>query len=208
LSLANNEREQFEELLRLNLQGCSPTVEQAGRLFAHFQLLTRWNRVVNLSSIRDMATAVVRHYCESLFLAAHLPPAAVSVVDVGSGGGFPGVPLAIARPDCKVTLVESHQRKAVFLKEATRGCANVRVIAARAEQVEERFDWLVSRAVAWADLLPLVPHLASRVVLLVGAGDAARFLKEKLLEWNEPVPLPWGQQRSLVIGRSVSRGTC
>jgi 16S rRNA (guanine527-N7)-methyltransferase len=208
LSLANNEREQFEELLRLNLQGCSLTVEQAGRLYAHYQLLARWNRVVNLSSIRDMATAVVRHYCESLFLAAHLPREAVSVVDVGSGAGFPGIPLAIVRPDCKLALVESHQRKAVFLKEATRGFANVSVIAGRAEQVKGEFDWLVSRAVAWAELLLLVPRLASRVALLVGVGDALKLLKEKQLEWNDPVPLPWGQQRSLVIGRSVSRGTC
>ena len=208
MSRAANEREQFEALLRLHLQGCYPlTVEQAQRLYAHYELLARWNRVVNLSSIRDMATAVVRHYCESLFLAAHLPREAVSLADVGSGAGFPGIPLAIVRPDCELALIESHQRKAVFLKEATRACVNVRVIAARAEMVGEKFDWLISRAVAWVDLLRLVPRLASNVAFLVGTDDAVKLLKVKQLEWESPVPLPWGRERSLAIGHSVPRGT-
>jgi 16S rRNA (guanine527-N7)-methyltransferase len=75
-----------------------------------------------LSSIRDAETAVVRHYCESLYLAIHLPPGGHRIVDLGSGAGFPGFPIAVARPECSVVLVESHQRKAAFLKEAARGC--------------------------------------------------------------------------------------
>ena len=206
---AGAERERFEALLRSNLAGvCQLSTEQVERLYGHFQLLDRWNQVLNLSSIRDMETAVVRHYCESLFLAAHLPLEAVSVVDVGSGAGFPGVPVAIARPECSIALVESHQRKAVFLREATRGCANVRVIAKRAEQVEERFEWLVSRAVAWGDILGLVPRIASSVAFLLGATDASNLLKENRFSWNAPVQAPWGRQRILILGTSVPRETC
>ena len=177
-------------------------------LHGHYQLLTRWNQVLNLSSIRTLEAAVVRHYCESLFLAANLPAGAHSVADVGSGGGFPGIPIAVLRPKCEVVLIESHQRKAVFLKEATRGYANVRVIAKRAEQVQERFEWLVSRAVAWEHVMGLAPSLASNLALLVGAEDASNILKTQGMSWNATIVLPWGEHRSLVIGHCVPRETC
>jgi 16S rRNA (guanine527-N7)-methyltransferase len=202
------EAAQFEALLRSNLRGvCQLSAEQLELLHGHYQLLTRWNQVLNLSSIRTLEAAVVRHYCESLFLAANLPADAHSVADVGSGGGFPGIPIAVLRPTCEVGLIESHQRKAVFLKEATRGYANVRVVAKRAEQVKERFEWLVSRAVAWEQVMVLAPGLASNLALLVGAEDASNILKTQGMSWNAVIALPWGQHRSLVIGRCVSRGT-
>jgi len=199
---------QFEALLRSNLRGvCQLSAEQVELLHAHYRLMTRWNQVLNLSSIRSLDAVVVRHYCESLFLAANLPAEARSVVDVGSGGGFPGIPIAVVRPRCQVVLIESHQRKDVFLKEATRGYANVRVIAKRAELVRECFEWLVSRAVAWEQVMGLMPTLASNLALLVGADDASNILKNKWMSWNPAITLPWGQHRSLVIGRCVSRGT-
>jgi 16S rRNA (guanine527-N7)-methyltransferase len=202
------EKARFEALLRSNLRGvCQPSAEQAELLHGHYKLLTRWNQVLNLSSIRTLEAVVVRHYCESAFLAANLPADARSVVDVGSGGGFPGIPIAVLRPECDVVLIESHQRKAVFLKEATRGYSNVRVIAKRAEQVQERFGWLVSRAVAWEHVIVLTPGLASNLGLLVGTEDASNILKTKRISWNAAVSLPWGQNRSLVIGHCVSRGT-
>ena len=202
------EAAQFEALLRSNLRGvCQLSAEQLELLHSHYQLLTRWNQVLNLSSIRTLEAAVVRHYCESLFLAANLPADVHSVVDVGSGGGFPGIPIAVLRPRCQVVLIESHQRKAVFLKEATRGYANVRVVAKRAEQVQERFEWLVSRAVTWEQVMGLTPGLASNLALLVGAEDASNVLKTKGMSWNATIALPWGQHRSLVIGHCVPRGT-
>ncbi len=203
------EAAQFEALLRSNLRGvCQLSAEQLELLHVHYQLLTRWNQVLNLSSIRTLEAAVVRHYCESLFLAANLPAGAHSVADVGSGGGFPGIPIAVLRPACEVILIESHQRKAVFLKEATRGYTNVRIVAKRAEQVQERFEWLVSRAVAWKQVIGLTPGLAPNLALLVGAEDAANILKTHGMSWNAAIALPWGQHRSLAIGRCVSRGTC
>src|SRR5580693_8645036 len=120
----------------------------------------RWNQTVNLTAIRMREEAIERHYCESLFLGARLPAGALRIADVGSGAGFPGFPVAILRPECSVTLIESHQRKAVFLREASRAVPNVRVLAKRAEDVEETFDWVISRAVSYADLVPFLKKLA------------------------------------------------
>ncbi len=202
------ETETFEKLLTACLQGiCQLSDAQVGCLYRHYALLKRWNQVLNLSSIRDLEGTVVRHYCEALFLAAKLPSGPLSIADLGSGGGFPGVPLAVARPECAVTLIESHQRKAVFLKEATRGYRNVTVIPQRAERVEEKFDWLVSRAVAWEDVLALVPDLAPNVALLVGGKDCTEIGKAERVSWETPLPLPWGREQYLILGRFVSRGT-
>src|ERR1700681_467468 len=115
-------------------------------LQAHYELLLRWNRVLNLTTIDSLEEAIERHYCESLFLAVHLSPSPLHLADVGSGAGFPGIPVAVVRPDCTVTLIESHKRKAVFLREAARKLPNVRVLSQRGEDIKERFDCAVSRA--------------------------------------------------------------
>jgi len=202
------EPERFHSLLFQKLEGVCPLTEnQAALLFQHYLLLDRWNRVLNLSSIRNMETAIVRHYCESVFLAANLPPGSFSVGDLGSGAGFPGIPLAVVRPECQVTLIESHQRKAVFLREATRDYPNVQVICARAEKIPEKFDWLVSRAVAWREVLSVVPGLAQNVALLLGAGDAEELFQSQPSAWHSPLSLPWAGQQRLIFGSNVPRGT-
>src|SRR5207302_3813646 len=104
-------------------------------------MMRRWNQVINLTRIEAVREIVDRHYAESLFLGAHLPPGPLSIADVGSGAGFPGFPIAVLRPGCRVSLIESHKRKAVFLKEASRSIRNVKVLAQRAEEVSEAFDW-------------------------------------------------------------------
>ena len=112
------------------------TDAQTEAMARHFELLLRWNRKLSLTTVTDPAEAAVRHYGESAFLAQYLTGA--SVVDIGSGAGFPGVPAAICRPDLQFDLVESNQRKAVFLRECSRGMPNVRVLSVRAEQVQRR----------------------------------------------------------------------
>src|SRR5262245_14894845 len=109
--------------------------------------MLRWNKTVNLTRIVDMEEAIDRHYAESLLLGAKLPLGSLRIADLGSGAGLPGIPSAVLRPECAITLIESHRRKAVFLKEATRRLANVSVIAKRGEEVAESFDWVVCRAV-------------------------------------------------------------
>jgi 16S rRNA (guanine527-N7)-methyltransferase len=134
---------------------------------------------MNLTRITSVHDAVRYHYCESLYLAQTLPKGALQIVDVGSGAGFPGIPVAIYRPDCAVHLVESQQRKSVFLSEATRDLPNARVLAVRAEDVTETYDWMISRAVRPDDVLKL--SLAANVAVL----------------GTEGTKLPWGEARSL-----------
>jgi 16S rRNA (guanine(527)-N(7))-methyltransferase RsmG len=189
----------FADLLSERLAGIvelSPG--QVKALETHYQLLLRWNRTVNLTSIKQMEEAVERHYCESLFLGTHLPQGPFRIVDIGSGGGFPGFPVAVLRLDCSVTLIESHQRKAVFLREASRSLPNVRVLARRAEDVNERFDWAISRAVSYEDLASFLKNLAPNVDLLTGGEvppDGIGFV------WQPPILMPWGTQRFLRMGQ-------
>jgi 16S rRNA (guanine527-N7)-methyltransferase len=190
----------FSDLLRERLRGIvdlSPG--QIAALAEHYDLLVRWSQKLNLTTITSLEQAVERHYCESLFLGSHLPQGNLRVVDVGSGAGFPGFPVAILRPDCSVALVESHQRKAVFLREASRKVANVRVIAKRAEDVAEKFDRLVSRAVSYEDLKVSLQNLASGADLLTGAEDPPSVG----IVWREPMRVPWGNARFLRIGNRI-----
>jgi len=178
-----------ERLVREFAPYGSLTVEQIDRLEAHYELLMHWNARLNLTRIDCEEGAVRLHYCESLFVGARLPAGQLRIVDVGSGAGFPGIPIAILRPECAVTLVESHQRKAVFLREASRNLKNVKVVTDRAENLGPEYDWLVSRAVSPNDILKF--KLASNLALLVGGEEIPGF------EGREPVP--WGTGRFLAF---------
>jgi 16S rRNA (guanine527-N7)-methyltransferase len=161
----------FRELLQHRVAAfCQLSPAQLEQLQQHYELMLRWNKTINLTRIEGVQEAVDRHYAESLFLAANLPEGPLKIADVGSGAGFPGFPLAVLRPECLVTLVEAHKRKAVFLKEATRSVANIRVLAQRGEDVGERFDWVVSRAVSWEDLQTFSSKLAPNLALLSKAA--------------------------------------
>ena len=177
------------------------TAEQEAALEAHLDLLMRWNKSLNLTAIRNREEAIERHYFEALFLGARLPVGALRIADIGSGAGFPGFPIAVLRPECSVTLIESHQRKAVFLKEASRKASNMRVLAKRAEDVAETFDWVISRAVSYADLEGVLRKLASNAGLLGGLEGPPESLG---FVWDAPVTLPWGDQRFLWMGRGLS----
>ena len=193
----------FSELLRQKLSGIiTLSDDRLEALKSHYELLLRWNSRLNLTSIESLEEAVERHYCESLFLAAHLPSNPLRIADVGSGGGFPGIPVAVARPDCSMTLIEAHVRKSVFLREATRRLPNVSVLAKRGETVHETFDCVVSRAVSYEDLVPILKRISWRVDLLTGAEAPP----DKLgFRWDPPRSLPWGRQKYLRTG--VSRET-
>jgi 16S rRNA (guanine(527)-N(7))-methyltransferase RsmG len=180
----------FRELLLDRVSSfCQLSELQLSQLEQHYELMLRWNKTINLTRIEG-PEAVDRHYAESLFLATCLPRGPLKVADVGSGAGFPGVPIAILRANVTVTLIESHQRKAVFLKEATRLLPNVSVTVKRAEDVSDRFDWIVSRAVSWRELETL--KIARNFALL---GTEAL---------GTVISLPWDRDRAVVI---VSRGT-
>ena len=201
----------FADLLKQELQGrVDLSDSQIAQLHEHYELLQRWNQKINLTSIPSGPEAVIRHYCESLFFAANLPVTEQArIADLGSGAGFPGVPMAILRPEWATALIESHQRKAVFLREATRGLGNVVVLANRAEDVGIGFDWLVSRAVDPKDVLRNTPRLAPHIGLMLGEDDWESLKSNQAIAWGEPIRLPWGDRRLCVFGvsRDVPRST-
>jgi 16S rRNA (guanine(527)-N(7))-methyltransferase RsmG len=165
---------------------------------------------MNLTTVKPGPETVVRHYCESLFFAAHLPAEkpALSVIDAGSGAGFPGVPMAILRPGWKVTLVESNQRKAVFLRESTRNMTNIVVLGERIERLSDNGDWIVARAVESREILKNVPRLAPKVGLMLSDTDFSSIRRDSRIAWAEPIQLPWGDRKVCAYGTfHVERST-
>jgi 16S rRNA (guanine527-N7)-methyltransferase len=175
---------------------------QIDELYQHYEILLRWNQRMNLTTVKPGPETVIRHYCESLFFSAHLPAVheSISVMDLGSGAGFPGVPMAILRPDWRVKLVESSQRKAVFLRESTRHLRNVAVLAERMEDVSEIGDWVVARAVDPEEILVQVPRLAPNIGLMLGETDFSALQSDSRIAWAEPLRLPWGDRKLCVYG--------
>jgi len=173
------------------------SAKQLAEVEYHFALLTRWNKSLNLTRITNLPDVVRLHYGESLLLGHYLPLGTLRIVDIGSGAGFPGLPVAILRPECQVDLVESHRRKSVFLAEASRDLPNIRVLAQRAEQCAPVYDWMISRAVRPADVLAL--RLAPNAALLMSADEASNFE-------GRVIRLPWGKNRVLLM-MDVPRGT-
>lgn len=161
-------------------------------LLAHYELLSRWNRSLNLTKVRSLSEIIRFHYCESLALSRILPTGHLRIADVGSGAGFPGIPLAIARPDCAICLIESHHRKAVFLREATRQLCNAEVFVGRAEEAPNNFDWLVARAVNPQEILGL--SLAPMVALLLSSASLS-----ELPSPTEIISLRGSRQRIIAL---------
>jgi 16S rRNA (guanine527-N7)-methyltransferase len=151
---------------------------QIARLDSYLDLLIAANQQMNLTRITDRAAAEILHVGDALTLLPHLPKAPHRLADVGAGGGVPGIVLAIARPDVRVTLIESTQKKANFLRSAAAQLKleNVIVLSVRAEDAarashREAFDITVARAVA------LLPALVEWLLPLTKIGGAALAMK-------------------------------
>ena len=118
------------------------------KLLAYLALLDKWNRVYNLTAVRDVERMVSHHLLDSLAAVPYFQ--AESVLDVGSGGGLPGIPLAIARPELRVTLIDCIAKKTAFLLQAKAelGLANLKVVTSRVEDYrpDAPFDVITSRA--------------------------------------------------------------
>jgi 16S rRNA (guanine527-N7)-methyltransferase len=155
--------------------GITVAAEELRLLTAYLNLLVKWNRVYNLTGIREADELVGRHLVESLALAPLLRGS--RIVDVGTGAGLPGIPLAIVRPDARLVLVESRAKRVRFLRHviATLRLANVDVRHARVEDLrdENPFDTVLARAVAPpAELIEMTAHLLApgSVLLLLTAA--------------------------------------
>jgi len=185
----------FKELLAAEFAPFGSLLEsEIAALERHYFLLMHWNRRMNLTRIEELEDAVQLHYCESLFLGKSLPASPLRIADIGSGAGFPGLPVAVIRAESEVDLIDSHHRKAVFLREACAGLGNVRVIAERAETLGARtYDWVVSRAVRPSEVLAL--RLAQQAAVLMSAADLAALDQKPVMV----KPLPWGTGRVLAI---------
>ena len=170
--------------------------EQLTKLKAYLELLVKWNAKTNLTSVRDPREMVTRHFGESLFAASQLSEPA-TLIDFGSGAGFPGVPMAIWWPEAKVTLVESQNKKATFLKEVARSLPlpNVSVFSGRAEELKQQAELVTMRAVDKFDAaLPVAKSLVApggRLALLIGESDAKR------IGANIIAPMPQSKERIL-----------
>jgi len=198
------ESQRFSSILQDKLCGLlSLAPVQLGQLWAHYELLRAWNGRLNLTSVIELDKAAVRHYAESLFLASLLPPSALRIADVGSGAGFPGFPVAVALPGTEVFLIESDQRKAAFLREASDLSRNVRVRCLRAQALKNNLDVVVGRAVRPAEILNTANRLAECFAILLSRKDADAISAGYSAEVK---PLPWDEESAVLIGY-VPRGT-
>lgn len=145
----------------LRTLGLAPALAEP--LLAYLALLLRWNKTYNLTAVRDPREMVVRHLLDSLAMVPHVEGLA-TLADLGTGPGLPGIPLAIALPQLRVTLVESNGKKARFLREAVRQLklSNAEVAESRIEAVDRpgAFDAITARALATLpDILAVGGHL-------------------------------------------------
>ena len=141
-------------------------LDLVGKLEVYLDLLIRWNARMNLTAVRDPAGILSRHFLESIECAQTLPAGIATLLDFGSGAGFPGILIALCRPEIAVTLAESQGKKAAFLQEAVRTLGiSVVVHSARAELLQKGFDCVTLRAV---DKMPAAVGAASRLVAAGG----------------------------------------
>lgn len=169
------------------------------QLSAYLDLLLKWNARTNLTAIREPEEIVRRHFGESLFAARHLGPCD-TLLDLGSGAGFPGLPIALLRPEIRVTLAESQGKKAAFLREAVRTLGlDVEVWGNRAEALppERRFDTVTLRAVDnMAAALTAAEQRATRQLLLLTSVASMPALLT--FPYQTQIPIPDAQNRILL----------
>lgn len=211
---ANNQErtkpeDEFKAALELALKDfqIEPLTEaQINKLVGHYARMTRWNRHTNLTRITAPEDAARLHYAESIFGARFLGEAR-RVLDIGSGAGFPALPLAIASPQMEVTALESNQKKSLFLHEAkdVLQIANFKVVRARIEDFDWReFDLLTSRALDRAEVvMPTVLRKmsAQQSLMLYCAPEMVVRLKTKLSAdyLIETHQIPQSESRILAI---------
>ena len=158
--------------------GVEVSGELCEKLDIYARLLVEWNEKMNLTAITDPTGMAVKHFADSLTAAPLLPEGEFSLIDVGTGAGFPGVPLALYRPDCRLTLLDSLNKRLVFLKNVCRGVdLPVTLIHARAEEGGQRSDLREQYDVACARAVAALPTLCEYCLPFVKVGG--RFIALK-----------------------------
>jgi 16S rRNA (guanine527-N7)-methyltransferase len=180
--------------------------KQLAQLIAHYEMMLAWNRHTNLTRIINPEDAARLHYGESLF-GAQFVGEAKKILDIGSGAGFPAVPLAVRLPDLEVTALEANQKKALFLQEAKEALKleNFQVARARVEAFDlHGFDLLTSRALDRAE--QVIPQVLKKMsapqrLMLYCAPEMVDHLKKQLIENHtiETHPIPESVSRIIAI---------
>jgi len=182
---------------------------QIAMIQEYIGILRHWNDRLNLTAIRDPLEILHRHFCESMFAAVAVPINGGRLADIGSGPGFPGMPIKILRPELELILVESNIKKGTFLAEVVRDLelANVRVLISRYEELDEELaplDFVCSRAVGefgpflkWAAGEKLA---ADQLLLWIGGRDLDEVRKSEEWEWREPILVPQSLRRYILAG--------
>jgi len=200
-----------EEIIRRALRDFQITLSdvQVAYIQQYTKTLQRWNEKLNLTAIKDPLEILHRHFCESMYAAVAVPINSGRLADIGSGPGFPGLPLKILRPELQLVLVESNIKKGTFLAEVIRelGLLNARVLISRYEELGEELaplDFVCSRAVG--EFGPFLDWAASdrvsagRVILWIGGRDLDQARKSAQWDWQEPLPVPQSLRRYLLVG--------
>jgi 16S rRNA (guanine527-N7)-methyltransferase len=204
-----------EETIKQSLAGFGVTVDgqQVLLIQQYIRILLHWNEKLNLTAIRDPLEILVRHFCESMFGAVAVPIEVGRLADIGSGPGFPGIPMKILRPELELFLVESNIKKGTFLAEIVRelGLRNARVLISRYEELGEELaplDYVCSRAVGefgtfleWAGSGKLS---AGNVMLWVGGRDLEEIQKMGEWDWQSPISVPQSLRRYILVGKKKS----
>lgn len=192
----------------------TPNDKQVSYIQQYMRLLLAWNDKVNLTAIRDPLEILHRHFCESMFAATAVPIENGRLADVGTGAGFPGIPLKIMRPELEVLLIESNMKKATFLAEVLRNIElpSTRVLVSRYEELGEEIvplDFVCSRAVG--DFGPFLTWACSQrvavkqVILWIGGRDIDEVVSVGAAwEWREPIAVPNSLRRYLLVGTNKS----
>jgi 16S rRNA (guanine527-N7)-methyltransferase len=182
---------------------------QVLKIQQYMNILLIWNAKFNLTAIRDPLEVLHRHFCESMYAGVAVPVEAGRLADVGSGAGFPGLPLKILRPNLQVFLIEANIKKATFLAEVIRelGLMDARVLVNRYEELNEEvapLDFVCSRAVGefgpfleWAGSKSVA---AKQVILWIGGRDLQEIQRIRSWEWREPILVPHSLHRLLLVG--------
>ena len=198
-------------LLAPFLGGVPLSPSQLEQLSNYLDLLVKWNAKTNLTAIRDPEEIAERHFGESLFAARNLYPnvqnTRETLIDVGSGAGFPGIPIKIFAPELHVTLIESQHKKAIFLREVIRtlGLKKINVHMGRAEQSGLTAKTVTMRAVEkFEESLSVAASLVERdgrLAPLIGEGQVEKAKSLiSALQWREAMKIPGSEQRVLLIG--------
>lgn len=185
------------------------SADQVASIQRYMTLLLAWNEKVNLTAIRDPIEVLYRHFCESMYAAVAVPLQSGRLADAGSGGGFPGLALKIARPELQVFLIEANVKKATFLAEVARelGLSETRVMVSRYEDLGEEIaplDFVCSRALGEFDKFlewARSPRVAAgQAVLWVGGRDLDEVKSIRGWNWKDPMPVPHSLSRFLLVG--------